>query len=271
MRKIIILILSFLVISCSSSKNTKKSNLPENPVYTTFVYNVGSNEPIEIVLENETVGYVGSAGPEKEREEMQVPDNSPNPAKDMNVIDYRKPDKAKISGYGTVAYNVPNKFTVNKYSTIKLRISRHNGKIESIVIGDRRISIATNGDDVIVETIEVDSLMTAKLFTDSKAFEVELVSNADQKICKDGYTEWAWRVRPIKSGEHYIKLLITISGKDIVVYEKNIAVESNWEWSFTNWVKNWWQIILTTFIVPIIIPIIKWLMGRKKKEEEDKK
>lgn len=98
--------------------------------------------------------------------------------------------------------------------------------------------------------------MSANLYTDESLFEVSMVNkNAEQSLYKDGYTEWVWRVRPLKPGNHYIKMLITISGRDIVVYEKNIPVESNWKFSFSEWFSKWWQAITATIITPIYYTI----------------
>lgn len=73
--------------------------------------------------------------------------------------------------------------------------------------------------------------MEASLYTDEGIFEVFMVNKNNKQSLSDlGYTEWVWRVRPLKSGNHYIKMLVTISGRDIVVYEKNILVESNWSY-----------------------------------------
>lgn len=189
---------------------------------------------------------------------------------EYNIVNYTDTTKVLDNGFGTIAYNIPDKFRVNEYSTIKLRISKSK-EIESVVIGDRNIPIVgtNSNDEVIVETIKIDNLMSANLYTDESLFEVSMVNkNAEQSLYKDGYTEWIWRVRPLKPGNHYIKMLITISGRDIVVYEKNIPVESNWKFSFSEWFSKWWQAITATIITPIIIPFIIWFYRRRKNKKD---
>lgn len=189
---------------------------------------------------------------------------------EYNIINYTDTTKVLDNGFGTIAYNIPNKFRVDEYSTIKLRISKSK-EIESVVIGDRNIPIVgtNSNDEVIVETIKIDNLMSANLYTDESLFEVSMVNkNAEQSLYKDGYTEWIWRVRPLKPGNHYIKMLITISGRDIVVYEKNIPVESNWKFSFSEWFSKWWQAITATIVTPIIIPFIIWFYRRRKNKKD---
>ena len=189
---------------------------------------------------------------------------------EYNIINYTDTTKVLDNGFGTIAYNIPNKFRVDEYSTIKLRISKSK-EIESVVMGDRNIPIVgtNSNDEVIVETIKIDNLMSANLYTDESLFEVSMVNkNAEQSLYKDGYTEWIWRVRPLKPGNHYIKMLITISGRDIVVYEKNIPVESNWKFSFSEWFSKWWQAITATIVTPIIIPFIIWFYRRRKNKKD---
>lgn len=173
------------------------------------------------------------------------------------------------SSFAIIGYNIPQSFKVNQKATIKLRISK-DFNIESVVYGDRNIPIVGfNSDDrIILETIKVSDTMFAKLYTDSEYFTVELVNSlSGQKIWGEGYTEWIWRVTPLKSGSSYIKMIITMSGRDIVVYEKEIPVDSNWSWSFSNWFSEWWQAITATIITPILIPFGIWLLKRRKSRE----
>lgn len=183
-----------------------------------------------------------------------------------NIIDLIDTTKFSDSSFAIIGYNIPNSFRVSETSTIKLRISREN-RIESIVIGDRNIPIVgiNSEDKIILESIRVSEEMMAKLYTDSDYFLVELVNtNPNQKISELGYSEWVWRITPLKSGKSYIKMIITQSGRDIVVYEREIPVESNWVWSFSNWFTKWWQAITTTIVIPIIIPFLVWFIRRRK-------
>lgn len=265
MKKFLILFLIFLV-GCKSLKvvddvvNNQKSITKDSLVvyYDTIPYYVDEYvDKYELV---ESIEY-------KRNEEI----HTSNAKKlEYNIINYVDTTKLLDKGFGTIAYNVPQKFVVNEYSTIKLRISKSK-EIQSVIVGDRNIPIVgTNSDDdIILETIQVDSIMTATLYTDDGLFEVSMVNkNEKQSLSEFGYTEWVWRVRPLKSGNHYIKMLITISGRDIVVYEKSIPVESNWKFSFSNWFSKWWQAITATIITPILIPFFIWLYKKRKKDTD---
>ena len=178
-------------------------------------------------------------------------------------VDY---DSLKNPNFGIIAYNVPEYFKVNVYSTIRLRISK-NKTIESVIIGDRKIPIVPVGstDKVTVEDIEVGDIMVAQIYADdSTSVDIKLQSNKQQKLSDRGYTEWVWKVRPIKSGNQEIRLVITIAGKDVTVYERTIHVKSNWLWSVFHWIGVWWQPILASIVTPILIPFFVWLYKKRK-------
>lgn len=265
MKKFLILSLIFLIGSCKSLKVVNESINDQKPIvidslvihYDTIPY-YKENENNYDMVEN------------REYEKIYVLVDPKSDDIRYNIINYTDTTKILDKGFGTIAYNVPQKFVVNEYSTIKLRISRSKN-IESIIIGDRNIPIVgtNSNDNIILETIQIDSIMEASLYTDDGIFEVFMVNKNNKQSLSDlGYTEWVWRVRPLKSGNHYIKMLITISGRDIVVYEKNIPVESNWSFSFSNWFSKWWQAITATIVTPILIPFFIWLYNRRKKKKD---
>ena len=109
--------------------------------------------------------------------------------------------------------------------------------------------------------------MSAKLYSDNSSSIIEMVNdNKEQSLLNDGYTEWIWRIKPINSKENYIKLIITISDRDLVVYEKTIPVNGNIWYSIKTWLSNWWEIVASTLILPIIIPLIIYFKRKKSKK-----
>jgi hypothetical protein len=174
----------------------------------------------------------------------------------------------KYDDIGIIAYNVPKKFKVNEYSTIKLRISKSDDAI-AIVGGNRGISIIgkNSKDKVILESIKIDDIMTAILYSDNDSAIIELVNkNETQNIHKNGYTEWIWRIKPLNDKPNYLKLIISISGRDIVVYEKLIPVDGNLWFESVSWIEKWWEVLATTLIIPIVIPIFIYYKRKSNKE-----
>jgi hypothetical protein len=262
MRVFIFLISLFLISGCISIKKYESVNdtilNDESIGYSKefYTYSQPSGETMMMVKRRKA-----------NRETSQIKKSESK----YNIINLIDTTKLVDNGFAIMGYNVPNFFIVNKKATIKLRISKENN-IESVVIGNRNIPIIglNSSDNIILETIKVGDEMSAKLYTDKEYFLVELVnSGSTQNIEEEGYTEWVWRLTPLKSGNSYIKMIITMSGKDIVVYEKEIPVESNWSWSFSNWFTKWWQAVTATIITPILIPLFIWLYNRKRKKSKE--
>ena len=173
---------------------------------------------------------------------------------------------------GLIAYSVPKEMTVGGKYVIKVRVSKEKDATK-IIVGDRGIVIAdTNTSNVFVEEIRVEPVMSAELMSD-KSFEVDTLSTTLQNIDEHGYTEWAWAVRPIKSGENYLRLVVKVRittdqgvfYKDITVFDKNIKVKANIVFSVKRWISEYWQWLITSIISPLIV----WWYKRRK-EEKDK-
>ena len=206
-------------------------------------------------------------------------DNKNNPKvvdKDtkVEVIDNTTPNDITDESVGIMAYSTPDQMVVGKSYTIKLRISKEKNKIQ-LVSGDRNIPIndVSVNSKVVIESIRVEPIMSANLISEDGKFIIKSASTEVQNIEEKGYTEWEWRIIPLKSGENFLKLVVKVriineSGdfyKDITVFDKNVEVKSNVVFSVKTWLSNYWQWLITTIIIPFIV----WFY--KKKSEEKKK
>ncbi len=174
---------------------------------------------------------------------------------------------------GTMAYSVPEEMKVGNTYNIKLRISKDNNKIQ-LINGDRDITISDTSikSIVTIESIRVEPIMSAQLVSDEKSFEIKSLSTEVQNIEESGYTEWQWLIKPLKGGENFLKLVVKVRVKedgqefykDITVFDKKIPVKSNTIFTVKSFLSQYWQWIMTTVIIPLII----WFY---KKRSEDKK
>ncbi len=174
---------------------------------------------------------------------------------------------------GTMAYSVPEQMKVGNTYNIKLRISKDNNKIQ-LINGDRDITISDTSikSIVTIESIRVEPIMSAQLVSDEKSFEIKSLSTEVQNIEESGYTEWQWLIKPLKGGENFLKLVVKVRVKedgqefykDITVFDKKIPVKSNTIFTVKSFLSQYWQWIMTTIIIPLII----WFY---KKRSEDKK
>jgi len=189
------------------------------------------------------------------------------------VVDKVKDGVEKI-GEGIIVYSIPNEMVVGKYYSVKLRITKDTNK-SKLILGDREISIndVSVSSKITIESIRVESVMSAQLISEEVSFKIESKSTEFQNIEDSGYTEWGWRIKPLKGGSNFLKLLVKVrvkneSGefyKDIIVFDKKVDIKSNALFSFKTWLSNYWQWIISTIIIPFII----WFY-RKKSEEKKK-
>ena len=257
--------------------------------------------PTSVVIERESIeidtNFIDSSFVEQDtiiREVMLINQNSvvnqikikPKVEKEESI---KKEDKVKVEvddkttldditneSVGIMAYSTPTQMTVGKSYTIKLRISKEKNKIQ-LVSGDRNIPIndITIDSKVIIESIRVEPIMSANLISEEGKFTITPASTETQNIEDKGYTEWAWRIVPLKGGQNFLKLVVKVriineNGeffKDITVFDKNIEVKSNVVFSVKTWISNYWQWLVTTIIIPFIV----WFYKKKseKKKERD--
>jgi hypothetical protein len=257
--------------------------------------------PTSVVIERESIeidtNFIDSSFVEQDtiiREVMLINQDSvvnqikikPKVEKEESI---KKEDKVKVEvddkttldditneSVGIMAYSTPTQMTVGKSYTIKLRISKEKNKIQ-LITGDRNIPIndITIDSKVIIESIRVEPIMSANLISEEGKFTITPASTETQNIEDKGYTEWAWRIVPLKGGQNFLKLVVKVriineNGeffKDITVFDKNIEVKSNVVFSVKTWISNYWQWLVTTIIIPFIV----WFYKKKseKKKERD--
>jgi hypothetical protein len=257
--------------------------------------------PTSVVIERESIeidtNFIDSSFVEQDtiiREVMLINQDSvvnqikikPKVEKEESI---KKEDKVKVEvddkttldditneSVGIMAYSTPTQMTVGKSYTIKLRISKEKNKIQ-LITGDRNIPIndITIDSKVIIESIRVEPIMSANLISEEGKFTITPASTETQNIEDKGYTEWAWRIVPLKGGQNFLKLVVKVriineNGeffKDITVFDKNIEVKSNVVFSVKTWISNYWQWLITTIIIPFIV----WFYKKKseKKKERD--
>lgn len=287
MKNLLYIFFIIVVSSCGSSKELRKEVLSEDKSNKTEQNNnVDNNTKTEnsedskeepIVLATEEPRQDGSSKnqtknsiKEKQTSKPVVKSNQTE-TKIENITVKDNTKSTDKPNFGLVAYSVPKNMQVGKTYTVKLRISKEKNKVQ-IVDGDG-IPIADSKieSNVTISSIRVEPIMSAKLISDSSKMLIQTTSTQIQDIEKEGFTEWEWRLSPISGGEILIKIMVSIVvdsdnskvTKDIPVYDDVVKVKSNVVFSITGFVKNYWQWLMTTIVIPFVV----WFYNRKKKKE----
>ena len=285
MKNFIYILFILILSSCVTSKEVnnndgdgslKPNSEKNNKRDTIFIDSLFVN-PIIKIKENKTEESQVIVSETQNPPKLEV-DKKENPKVEnevkVEVTDNTTLDDITNESVGIMAYSTPEQMVVGKSYTIKLRISKEKNKIQ-LVSGDRNIPINDINTDskVVIESIRVEPIMSANLIAEDGKFIITTSSTEIQNIEDKGYTEWGWRITPLKSGENFLKLVVKVriineNGdfyKDITVFDKNIDVKSNVVFSIKTWLSNYWQWLITTIIIPFIV----WFY--KKKSEEKKK
>lgn len=102
---------------------------------------------------------------------------------------------------GRLAFNPPSEMTVDQTERVTVRIAKEAGA-DNIGTGMPGTGEAT------VEPIKVGTFMKARL--QGRGFDILPLSNEEQVVAGDTFTEWQWDVTPREAGLHKLSLLVTV-------------------------------------------------------------
>jgi hypothetical protein len=167
---------------------------------------------------------------------------------------------------GRILFNPPEDMTVGVEEAVEARITK-------TIAGDLSKGLKGRGLPRI-EEIKVGTFMRASL--EGENFRVTPTNgDKDQPVLNEGFTQWSWRVLPLKSGNQLLLLMVTVrlkipneqeEYKNYPVFEKGIKVKVNPVYTFTEFIKNEWKWIITVLILPLISWIAKrWLTDKDKR------
>ncbi len=279
------ILMTLLIWGCDSTKELVKEDIIlENQIDSLRVVEIDTmNYYVDTVLHNEIKQDVSPVYVEKlekdiDREkskELIVKYNKQNVIIEDKTVNNQSGQVNTEAG--TMAYSIPEEMQVGKSYHVKLRITRDGNKVQ-LVEGDRSITIYDERvkSKVIIESIRVESIMSATLLSDSDKFTITPLSTELQNIEERGYTEWQWNIKPLKGGQNYLKLIVKVRikedgeefYKDITVFDKNIDVKSNPGFTVWQFIKSYWQWFMTTIIIPFVI---WWWKNRKEKKKPQRK
>jgi hypothetical protein len=173
---------------------------------------------------------------------------------------------------GKMAYGVPDTMIVGKSYDVTLIITKEmSDERESIMVEQIKNNSRTKSR-ITINDIRVGNVMTAELIDGDGNFEIKSTSTSEQNIEDFDQTEWRWSVKPLKSGENPLRLIVKVRVyteegsylKDIPVFDKDIYVKSNIKYDAKNWLSENWQWFMSTLVIPIFL----YFWNKRKKKEK---
>ena len=174
-------------------------------------------------------------------------------------------DEIKKLTPGRILFNPPEEMKVGVKEKVEVRITK-------TLTEDLSKGLKGSGKPQI-EQIRVGTFMKVRLMGDN--FDIKPLSNEEQIVAGEGFTQWEWDVVPLKSGIQYLILGVTVrlklpngaeEKKDYPVFDRRIEVKVNLPYTINKFIKSYWQWIITAVLLPIIGWFAnKWRKSRKKK------
>ncbi len=196
------------------------------------------------------------------------------PATTSTQIDFSKivEDELKKLAAGRILFNPPQEMTVGETERVEVRLTKTS--IENL--SNESLTEGTRGrGEPQIESVKVGTFMKVHLTRDN--FDIKALSEEEQIVLSEGFTQWEYDVTPLKDGAQklridvIVRIIISNVGeqkRDYGVYEKQINVKVNPVYSTRTFMENNWQWILTT-IIGLSGAIIGWTM--KKRGNQGKK
>ena len=252
-RLLSILSLIILLISCDLTKKTKSinNNITYSPINDTLVKS--NLKLLEHPLKYE------STNPKLNKDVTLVSSIEYYPVEKLKIIEINNGRIVKqTNGYydGRIVYKIPDIMKVRSTYKVLVRIAKSRATISlyDSLSGDVRTSKIP-----VTETMEVKLIDVSP--KDRKSFDIVELNNAVQLIENgDTYTEWTWGVTPIRVGNSNLKIVVSVIKNDNrkdIVYEDTVMVEKDILVQILFFLEKYWQILLTSIILPLIVYFYK--------------
>jgi hypothetical protein len=209
----------------------------------------------------------GAEAPTSERA-LQIPGTYAAPEVDRGAptpAEARSQDILAGLPMGRVLFACPSVMRVQSSERVEVRISG-NPKADLIAgLEDRGLPIET--------AAKISPVMKVTLTPDEGGvFDVKPVSEDEQLVSGDGFSQWVWSVTPLKSGTHNLYLTVNavvdvpglgLQKKEIPVLTQAVQVRADVAYSAGQFWHSNWQWFSTTLLIPVGL----WLWKKRSKKQ----
>jgi len=174
-------------------------------------------------------------------------------------------DELKKLSPGQILFNPPKKMRVGVREKVEVRISKNITEELSTGLKGR--------GEAQIENISVNTFMKVRLTGDN--FDIKPLSEEEQVVSDEGFTQWEYDVIPNKSGNQILQLIVTVrikipGGEEKITYpvfERDINVKANPIYSITHFIEGYWQWIISS-VIAIIVAIIGLILNELRRRQK---
>ena len=238
---------------------------------TTLARQIGSALPTETPLPTGTSALVvGQTPTPAAGGATSIPADTPIPPTPV-VSDPRilVQNELNTLTQGLLAFNPPTTMTVGEVARVEVRIQ--SGPLS--VTTTRVLTEGLPGTGIAtVEPISTYTFMKARLIGDS--FDITPLTEAEQIVSGDGYTQWSWDVLPKEAGSRTLNLIVSVrikipgyadETKDFPVKAKAINVQVNFPYSAGQFIAGNWPLLAAIILLPLAVLVYRQVSGRAQK------
>ncbi len=156
-------------------------------------------------------------------------------------------DEPETLATGKLLIDVSQKMQVGVSENVNIRIAE--AASQKFLYG------VLNSQEAKIENIRTSRSMAVSLRGED--FRIQSLSDAEQ-IIEENYTQWQYKVVPLKSGNPKLLVVITIrfeneeTRRTLPVVEQAVIVRSNMIYSIKAFVLQYWQWLIASAIIPIV-------------------
>ena len=164
---------------------------------------------------------------------------------------------------GRVVFACPAEMRVRATERVEVRISSDPNS--NLMAGLRERGIA------LEQSAKIAPVMKVTLIPEGRsAFDIQSLSEGEQLISSEGFSQWVWSVTPLQAGIHNLDLTVNVvvnvpqlgaQKRQIPVLTQTVKVRADPVFAARQFWSSNWQWLTTTLLIPLGL----WLWKRRSK------
>ncbi|MCK9641317.1 MAG: RDD family protein [Prolixibacteraceae bacterium] len=198
----------------------------------------------------------------------------PKAEKAMPEMDKAQPDiekslSAKV--IGQIAYNNPDYLVVGKPAIIEARLSRNK---------TYNLTKDFQGTGTIkIDSLELTNRVKVKLVAMESDMLIDAVEPEEQALEDETFTLWTWKVVAKTAGVKRLRIVIGLANVDptnptltryVPGKSFEISAKANLPFTIGQFVKSYWQWILSTIMIPLLVYLFNTFIRQNTKIEDNR-